>query len=89
MLTNKNYIDDIDEYGKYLNDIVENVKEFDYLDYNKIITEIKNIKEKSKPNSEMSLYIDYLFDYLKNSKINNKIRKVKLQKIMNYNASEN
>ncbi len=89
MLTSNNYEHKIDEYGKYLNDICENDIPFNYNDYNKILKELEKIKMKSKPNSGVSLYIDYLFFYIKNSKINNKIRKFKLQKIMNYNAITN
>lgn len=83
MLTNN----EMDECAKYLNDIFEGTIEFDYIKYNKLINDLKNKKENSKPNGEISLYIDYLFDAIKNPKFNNKIRKFKLKKIMKQNAS--
>lgn len=85
MLTN----DEMDKYADYLNDIFEGIIEFDYIKYNNLINELKNTKEMSKPNGDISLYIDYLFDAIKNPKLNNKIRKFKLKKIMTYNESTN
>lgn len=83
----------VENYAKYLNYIIDNNSKFTIYKYTEIIDSLIYIKN-NYTYSDLKLlqYIDYLIEKMKdekNLKIQKVVRKIKMQKIMNNNVTNN